>query len=117
MESTVTSGSICGDHKNVIGKKLADYEVESVTLKTLLVKIGLNAIDYLKLDIEGAEYELLEKVKAEDLAGFKQIFIEFHHHCTSHTKRDTKTAVELLEDKGYLAFSFDDRNYLFLKAI
>ena len=35
-------------------------------------------IDILKVDIEGSEYELLLNARAEDLARFRQITVEFH---------------------------------------
>ena len=74
------SGSLLDDHVNVRQDQITSYEVESVTLRTLSERVGADQIEILKLDLEGAEYALLEGVKAEDLTPFKQVFIEFHHH-------------------------------------
>ena len=72
------------------------------------------AVDYLKLDLEGAEYDLLDTVSAEALSPFDQVFVEFHHHCLErYTEKDTKAVVERLIGTGRTAFSLDDHNYLF----
>jgi FkbM family methyltransferase len=34
-------------------------EVQSITIESFLKKIGINSIDMLKIDIEGAEIELI----------------------------------------------------------
>ena len=83
-------------------------------LGTLLQKAGAARADYLKLDLEGAEYALLREASTEDLAPFRQVFVEFHHHCISgRTEADTREVVRGLRERGLEAFSLDDHNYLF----
>lgn len=60
-------GSIYGS-KNVI-------KVKCVRLKDVLAKYSL--IDFLKIDIEGAEYEVVEDCK-DSLGNVENIFIEYH---------------------------------------
>jgi FkbM family methyltransferase len=110
------SGSILVDHNNIINDTLTSYEVEAVTLKGLLDRVKVPVVDYLKLDIEGAEYELLKNVGEDDWSPFKQIFVEFHHHCIkSYSINDTKSIVWSMQKKGFRSFSLDDRNYLFFR--
>jgi FkbM family methyltransferase len=52
--------------------------VEMVALATLMRWIGAQRLDLLKLDIEGAEFPLLEQTPDEVLSRIGQITIEFH---------------------------------------
>ena len=116
-ESTTNeSGSILPDHVNAIRDEVTSYEVRTLTPIGLLDHLGLDSADILKLDIEGAEYELLQSIRADELAPFRQIFIEFHHHAVHrYSQVDTRRLVERLCGFGYTSYSFDDHNYLFLR--
>ncbi|MBL7086406.1 MAG: FkbM family methyltransferase [Candidatus Cloacimonetes bacterium] len=109
------SGSIFSSHKNILVDKIRTYEVESVSLKGLIKKIGVETVDYIKLDLEGAEYELLVNVSQDELKAFKQIFIEFHHHAIKpYSINNTRKIVKYMYIKGFRSYSLDDSNYLFL---
>lgn len=108
------SGSLMEDHHNVRADEIRSYEVEAVTLTGLVARIGVEVVDLLKLDIEGAEYPLLEALSPADLAPFRQIFIEFHHHAVArYTPDDTRAAVARICAAGFERFSLDDHNYVF----
>ena len=108
------SGSVLDDHTNVKADQIMSYEVESVTLKRLLERIGAPEVDYIKLDLEGAEYELLLAAQKNDLAPFRQIFVEFHHHAVDrYSEADTRDVVESFKAMGLQDVTFDDHNYLF----
>lgn len=117
LESTTNeSGSLMPDHVNAIRDDLTRYEVTTVTPTALLEHLGLDSADILKLDIEGAEYELLRNVREDDLAPFRQIFVEFHHHAVQrYSVVDTRQIVQGICEFGYDSYSFDDHNYLFLR--
>lgn len=53
-------------------------EVETISLDTLMRRSALTRIDLLKLDIEGAEFELIEKTSDQVLGLIGQITVEFH---------------------------------------
>lgn len=108
------SGSIRSDHVNVHSDHVTSYEVEGLRPISLLAKLGLSGADLLKLDIEGAEYDLLSRIDGKELMPFQQIFIEFHHHAVkAYTERDTRELVRKIEGIGYRSYSTDDHNYLF----
>jgi FkbM family methyltransferase len=110
------SGSLLSDHVNVIHDETTIYNVEAITLPTL-PKLGIDRVAILKLDLEGAEYALLEAVTADDLRPFSQVFVEFHHHAVSHySDADTRRVVARLAGFGFRTFSLDDHNYLFHRA-
>jgi FkbM family methyltransferase len=111
------SGSLFTDHVNVVHDETTSYDVEAVTLGTLLKRVGVETVDMLKLDLEGAEYDLLARTTADELRPFKQLFVEFHHHAVSHfAEADTRRLVERISAFGFRTFSVDDHNYLFYRA-
>lgn len=110
------SGSIVSSHPNVESDTGLYYEVVSYNLSDLLNHIGLNYADYLKLDIEGAEYELISNTPPLEFRSFNQIFIEFHHHCLpSFSAEHTNRMVNKICSAGFRAVTFDRFNYLFIR--
>lgn len=116
-ESVVNeSGSLFDSHTNVRSDNTRSYQVEAVTLPDLLQRVGVDTVDLLKLDLEGAEYELLAGVQPLDLAPFQQLFVEFHHHAIAErTERDTRDVVATIKRAGLESFSLDDHNVLFYR--
>lgn len=77
---------------NVPLKRLAD----------MVQMLGHSHIDVLKMDIEGAEYEVLPDVLQTDVS-ISQLLLEFHGRVLGHHK--TIEAVRLLKEKGYEIFA------------
>jgi len=109
------SGSILLEHTNMQNDEIITYNVESLNLRELVRRIGTTPIDFMKLDLEGAEYELLDEISDEDINPFKQIFVEFHHHCTRYSTQETKRLVRNICSKGFKVFTLDQHDYLFYK--
>tara|TARA_A100001388_G_C28716515_1_gene474100 strand:- start:18 stop:695 length:678 start_codon:yes stop_codon:yes gene_type:complete len=109
------SGSISTDHNNMKLDEYNSYKVETIAIKSLKKVIGKN-IDLLKLDLEGAEFEIFKDFEFETLLDFKQIFIEFHHHAIALvTQEDTYKIVKQIDEVGFSSYSLDDHNYLFIR--
>ncbi|MGE5838250.1 MAG: FkbM family methyltransferase [Acidobacteriota bacterium] len=112
------SGSLFTDHVNVIQDETTSYDVEAVTLGSLLKRLGVKSVDILKLDLEGAEYELLAGLTSAQLQPFNQVFVEFHHHAVGHfVEADTRGLVDRIAGFGFRSFSLDDHNYLFYRDL
>lgn len=110
------SGSLMDSHTNVTNDETIQYTVKAVTISDLMKELNVEEIDYLKLDLEGIEYSLLEKISKEDLLLCKQIFIEFHHHCIDEYQiKDTLRLVKRIEGFGFKYYSVDNHNYLFVR--
>lgn len=56
----------------------AIIEVPAFGLSSVTTKLGHSNIDLLKMDIKGAEYEVLEGLLASPVKP-KQLLVEFHH--------------------------------------
>ena len=110
------SGSLISNHINVTNNNITKYKVQGMSLPSLFKKLDLEKIDLLKLDIEGAEYNLLDAININDLDKVDQIFIEFHHHAIPEfSQLDTKKSVKRISSFGFKYFTFDYHNYLFFK--
>lgn len=80
------------------------------TLATLMNELGHISIDVLKMDIEGAEYDVIQNL-AEAGSRPGQILVEFHHRMLPHPVGIEKThqAVALLRRLGYKLFHVSSR--------
>lgn len=60
-----------------------------------------DTIDFIKIDIEGAELIVLEELqKSQKLKYIKQMTIEYHHHIDDH-EDNLSVLLELLENQGF----------------
>lgn len=109
------SGSILSEHKNVKRDKIKTYNIKTFSLADLPSYLGMNKIKYIKLDLEGAEYEIIKNLKKEDLDKYDQIFIEFHHHCTDYSIKDTLDSVQKMVGLGFKKFTLNNHDYLFYR--
>lgn len=72
VDNPVTSTSILNNN----GGTLKTIKVESITLKELIDELEI--IDLLKLDIEGAEYDILNNLDTQLFNNINNIFVECH---------------------------------------
>ena len=86
-------------------------------LSTIMKKLGHQKIDILKMDIEGAEYQVIEDLLQSGIS-VKQLLIEFHHRFPNVGVRKTKDAIKLLNDASYaiMAVSRSGEEYTFIKT-
>ena len=79
------------------------YKVEVRTLKSIMEELGHRQIDLLKMNIAGAEYDVIENMK-EDGIKPSQILIVFHHRFENIGIEKTVDAVKTLRDLGYKVY-------------
>jgi FkbM family methyltransferase len=92
-------------------------EVAVHRLGTIMKILGHEHIDLLKMDIEGAEYEVLADMLTCGIA-VKQLLVEFHHRWPQIGIEKTKQAIHALNAAGYRIFSVSPsgEEYGFLKV-
>lgn len=73
-------------------------------LPTILRKLEHNRIDILKMDIEGAEYEVIEDIISSPVP-IDQVLIEFHHRFENIGVLKTKQAISRMNEAGYGIFN------------
>jgi|TARA_Y100000817_G_scaffold291492_1_gene263072 FkbM family methyltransferase len=82
------------------------------TLKSLAQEFGHQTIDLLKMDIEGAEYDVIDNLEEQGVE-INQILIEFHHMYKGISLDDTKNAIDKLRKLGFELFHISQRTYEF----
>jgi len=107
------SGSLLGSHSYAGSESL---EVPTTSLDAVLESVERGDCDVLKLDIEGAEYAVLEALSATGgLMRVRQLLVEYHHHCTDHSLEDTLGSVARVEASGFELLHTEDRNCVFVR--
>lgn len=72
-------------------------------LPSIMNELGHEFVDVLKMDIEGAEYSVIEQIVNDGLAKrIGVILVEFHHWMSAFKLDDTRKAIEQLADVGFL---------------
>ena len=92
-------------------------EVPAFCLSSVTNKLGHDRIDLLKMDIEGAEYEVVEGLLASHIKP-RQLLVEFHHRFAAIGLKKTADMVTRLRDAGYKIFAVSEtgREVSFLLA-
>ena len=81
-------------------------EVEAVTLEELFHRFAVTTCDFLKLDCEGAEYEILRAAPEAVLRRVRRIAMEYH---ATHDKRArSQELVALLAERGFSLVEYTD---------
>lgn len=84
-----------------------NISVKMKSFKDIINDLKHERIDVLKMDIEGAEYEILESI-LESSIPINQILIEFHDRLFANGKLKTIEAIKKLNDYGYEIFGISD---------
>jgi FkbM family methyltransferase len=80
----------------------SEIQVDLVTLHDVFEMMGVRQIDLLKLDIEGAEYELIASPDFQaHAADIGMLCIEFHHRWSARGRQLTLEAVRALNGLGF----------------
>ena len=92
-----TADSSAGDDGDFV-------DVPAYTIRTMMEKLGHDRIDLLKVDVEGAEYAILDGLG--DVANLPtQLLVEFHHRFPGIGKQRTAASIEALKKLGYRIFA------------
>ncbi len=109
------SGSLVASHAYVEGGER--LTVTTIGLKDILTQARREECDVLKLDVEGAEYDVLKSLSASgDLSKTKQLLVEFHHGATHYTAADTEATVALVKRAGFRLIHVEGRNHIFRRS-
>lgn len=73
-------------------------------LGTIMKELGHDRIDVLKMDIEGAEYDVLEDINRSGIRP-RQILVEFHHRFPGVPVSRSKEAIDRIRSMGYRLYA------------
>jgi FkbM family methyltransferase len=104
-ENDSSVGSFIFDENSAALKKspltLKRYIVPTIKISDIFTHYNLDKIDLLKIDIEGAEWEILNDLDSEYFEKIEQISVEFHDFIDPTKKEDTQMVINRLKNLGY----------------
>lgn len=86
-------------------------EVESVKLEDFCNEKCISRVDLLKLDVEGAEIDILIELSAEFLSNIGQITVEFHDFIQKSEVPRIRKVIEKLINNGFFFFQISRQDY------
>jgi FkbM family methyltransferase len=78
-------------------------DVHALSLPDLFEMVGARPLDLVKIDIEGAEIELLNTCPPAVLQQIKQLSVEFHDHCGITSANDVNSTLAWLHELGFFS--------------
>jgi len=93
-----TGTGVAVRHSTAQNSEAADLAVIAVSLATVIQRIASKHIDFLKMDCEGGEYDVLLKADNASLESISHICMEYHDDLTPHTHVEL---VQFLSEKGF----------------
>lgn len=99
-----------GNHEcgNIIGKDEFLWQERPRPIKVITTDLGelfsdnrLNIIDYMKMDIEGGEYDVIDSMTYYEASLISQMSIEFHDFVDPKLLNKTHAAIRKLAELGF----------------
>jgi FkbM family methyltransferase len=92
-------------------------EIPVKRLSTIMTELKHQKIDILKMDIEGAEYDVIDDLLQSNL-DVKQLLVEFHHRFETIGRKKSEDIIKKLNNSGYKIFFISEkgREYSFIKT-
>ncbi len=89
-------------YRDMGGHMTDEYdEVDAITVNELFQRCTVDRCDLLKLDVEGAEYEILHSASKETLEKIKRIHGEYHNVQPQDPRTRIAHFQDFLKSKGY----------------
>jgi FkbM family methyltransferase len=106
-KANTTIGSINKSHvSDNTATTTEEITIPAISLKTFIQESGINKISLLKIDIEGAEYEIIEHLEDEIFEMTDSFLIEFH----DNTDKKVIRLVDKLLSHGFEIEQIRDQN-------
>lgn len=86
-------------------------KIETKTLGEFCRNNNIGGISLLKIDIEGAEIEVLNSLEKEYLLAIPQITVEFHEYYNESLKHATYDCIKRLKSIGFRKIVFSSESY------
>ena len=95
-------------------RKRHSLEVEAITLEQIFAEYKLQAVDFLKVDCEGAEYDILYKAPATLFQKINALCIETH--AGQATNENTLSLAAFLREQGYRLLTVGEKKTAYIWA-
>lgn len=119
LEKAIDSGHV-GRLSARYGEKLPgrreDYigeeKITSISASTLIKKYGLNKIDWVQIDAEGFDFEIIKLLKIEETQPRVIVYEKSHL-----SKEDQRACIQMLETNGYAVTHIDENTVAMKKPL
>ena len=106
-----------GKRFNIDDKDIQEIEIDFIRFEELVERYSVRSIDKLQLDVEGAEYKILNSIDFHKVS-INEIFFESKHFDgTFYEGGKLKETKKMLEANGYILEKADSENILARKVI
>ena len=96
--------------KQIIGEgSYKEYEIEVYQLDNYLDYFNLPTPDFIKIDVEGMEYECLLGMEGIIKRYKPMLFVEIHGSDLNRKMRNVKKIVNFLDQRGYSLYHFESK--------
>ncbi|MCX5713509.1 MAG: FkbM family methyltransferase [Candidatus Omnitrophica bacterium] len=116
LSSNLEASTIVNDIKKA-WDSFGTIIVDGITLEDFLIRNKISSVDLLKIDIEGAEIEVLDSISDDTLRTIKQITVEFHQFCKGiNCGEDITRIKKRFNNLGFIciAMRLDNTDVLFI---
>jgi len=93
-----------------VEEKAVTQSADMITLTEFLRRAGIDRMDLLKVDIEGAEIDMFDSCSDEELCLAMQITVEFHDFIYPEHLPAIRRICERMRDNGFAVLPFTFRN-------
>ena len=102
-----TSGGHSLFFNDINNTKLNKHEeIDCITIQSLFDENILDKIDFLKIDVEGAEVDILNSISDDIYKKIKKITIEYHHMLFDFDESIKHNLIQKLKNLEYNSFEF-----------
>jgi FkbM family methyltransferase len=111
-ETTVYLSPLGSGHHTIVrslaGNASRGEKVEAVRLQDLFARYAIQRCDFLKLDCEGAEFEILENMPAEIARRIVRLAMEYHTQCDRPKREQASRLIDMLIGFGFRIDQYTD---------
>ncbi len=101
-----------GVHSSFYRGGNTETSVDAISLEDILRKTKIDQIDFLKMDIEGGEHELIKPQNENFFKKVKSMALEFHSQPHVTNKRPVTDLIQQLESWGFMCERLNGREDL-----
>lgn len=101
--SASTNRKYMADLGERIGADFKPYTVRCQTLDTVMNDLAVKTIDFMKIDCEGAEFDIIKSTSSQRIKGIGHMAMEIHGACYSQ-----KDLCLMLMEKGFIIQHFQE---------
>jgi FkbM family methyltransferase len=91
---------------------IAEEKIVSISANTLIAKYGLKKIDWIQIDAEGFDYEIIKLLKINQTQPRVIVYEKSHL-----SQADQKACIQLLESNGYAVTHIDENTVAMKKPL